>query len=219
MRYLGGKAKIANDLLRIMLKHRRQAQCFADLFCGGCNVIDKVTGVRIANDANPYLIALWQGIQSGFDRPVSISQQDHKDCLYLYRHENIENLDPETAFVVAWVGHMASFNSMFFAGYSGNYKNRDFISESIANIEKQIPQLIGVPFFCGSYDEVFLPDESIIYCDIPYQGTTGYAVGKDFDYDKFFLTGLGCKLLYTGTPCLCLSTPHQKILYACGLKM
>ena len=31
-----------------------------------------------------------------------------------------------------------------------------------------------------------IPNDSIIYCDIPYKDTKQYATSKDFDYDKFW---------------------------------
>ncbi len=31
-----------------------------------------------------------------------------------------------------------------------------------------------------------IPNESIIYCDIPYKNTTQYSTSKDFDHDKFW---------------------------------
>lgn len=40
-------------------------------------------------------------------------------------------------------------------------------------------------FSCGSYDEVKIKNNSVIYCDIPYKDTAGYISGA-FDYDKFY---------------------------------
>lgn len=38
------------------------------------------------------------------------------------------------------------------------------------------------------YEEVAIPEDSVIYCDIPYEGTGGY-LEKDkggFDYERFY---------------------------------
>lgn len=40
-------------------------------------------------------------------------------------------------------------------------------------------------FSRGSYDDVKIKNNSVIYCDIPYKGTTEYISGA-FDYDKFY---------------------------------
>lgn len=36
-----------------------------------------------------------------------------------------------------------------------------------------------------SYDEIQIKENSVVYCDIPYQDTIEYKIG-DFDYDKFY---------------------------------
>lgn len=40
-------------------------------------------------------------------------------------------------------------------------------------------------FSRGSYDDVKIKNNSVIYCDIPYKGTAEYISGA-FDYDKFY---------------------------------
>lgn len=40
-------------------------------------------------------------------------------------------------------------------------------------------------FSRGNYDDVKIKNNSVIYCDIPYKGTTEYISGA-FDYDKFY---------------------------------
>ena len=82
---------------------------------------------------------------------------------------------------------MGSFNGRFFdGGYSGKTKHRDYIKEQIQNTEKQIGKLKDILFYSCSYDELEIPDKSIIYCDPPYKGTKQYLSSKDFDYSKFW---------------------------------
>lgn len=82
---------------------------------------------------------------------------------------------------------MGSFNGRFFdGGYSGKTEKRDYVSEQIRNTEKQLDLLLGIDFQSGSYDTIEIPENSIIYCDIPYLGTKQYATSKDFDHDKFW---------------------------------
>ena len=38
----------------------------------------------------------------------------------------------------------------------------------------------------GDYQQVGIPDGSVIYCDIPYEGTNVYDKSTDFDYDRFY---------------------------------
>ena len=87
---------------------------------------------------------------------------------------------------------MASENGRFFdGGYSGirkikNGSYRDYINESIRNIKKQIPFIKNIKFIHSDYRDIELPDNSIIYCDKPYQGTTGYSTSKNFDHKSFW---------------------------------
>lgn len=37
------------------------------------------------------------------------------------------------------------------------------------------------------YEEVSIPEDSVIYCDIPYEGTDEYIEKRDgFDYERFY---------------------------------
>ena len=62
MKYMGSKARFAKELLPIILKDRKEGQWYVEPFCGGWNMIDKVTGNRMACDNNPFLIAMWDGL-------------------------------------------------------------------------------------------------------------------------------------------------------------
>jgi len=87
---------------------------------------------------------------------------------------------------------MGSANGRFFeGGYSGKSNTkigtvRDYIAESIRNIEKQIPNLKDVDFRFGDYRELEIPKHSILYCDIPYDGTKQYSTSKGFNYSQFW---------------------------------
>ena len=89
--------------------------------------------------------------------------------------------------MIGWIGWMASFNGRFFdGGYSGKASGRDYVVEQIRNTEKQIGKIKDIIFRSCSYDELEIPHNSIIYCDIPYKDTKQYATSKDFDHDKFW---------------------------------
>ena len=53
-------------------------------------------------------------------------------------------------------------------------------SESLERLERLERLRITV----GSYDQVEILPDSVIYCDIPYEGTDGYLT--DFDFEKFY---------------------------------
>lgn len=182
MKYMGSKNRIANEILPLMLKNRNE-RIFVDLFCGGMNISDKVDDKRICSDSNRFLIAMWIGLQQNRKRPYTIDKPLYDRARTEYNNNiNIEFDD----FMIGWIGFMGSFRGCFFAGgYSGKSKGRDYIAEQIRNTEKQIDKIKDVTFVNCSYDELEIPENSIIYCDIPYQGTKQYS-DKNFDYDKFW---------------------------------
>ena len=187
MIYMGSKNRFAKELLPIILKDRKENQFYVETFAGGMNLIDKVKGNRIANDLNYYLIEMWIGLQNNYDRPYKITREMYSLARTDYNNNKNENY---SNFLIGWIGWMGSFNGRFFdGGYSGHSvgKNeRNYISEQIRNTEKQIDDLKCVKFHSNSYDDLVLPNDSLVYCDIPYNGTKQYANSKSFNYLDFW---------------------------------
>lgn len=183
MIYLGGKIRIAKEILPIILADRKEGQYFVEPFCGGCNVTAQVSGNRIANDSNEYLIAMFEGLMSGKKYPEQIGPELYNDVKSCFRAGS-DKYDPD---FMGWVGFMASYRGTFFRGYSGTIvtakgEHRDFISTAVRSIAKQIPHLQGVEFRSGDYKNLQIPEESIIYCDPPYKDTDArYARGLNHD--------------------------------------
>ncbi len=219
MKYMGSKARIAKEILPIMLKDRYDGQYYVEPFAGGMNTISEVSGNRIANDKNDYLIAMWDALTKG----VEFDKQINKD-LYDEARNRANGKEANTFCVncnlptdggpcsykrcpifpymtkaeIGWIGWMGSANGRFFdGGYSGKSNTkigtvRDYIKEAISNIEKQLPKMVGVQFQNKDYTELEIPSGCIIYCDIPYQGTKQYSTSKHFNYDFFYLW---CRLM------------------------
>lgn len=181
---MGSKNRIAKEILPIILENRKPNQWYVEPFVGGANTIDKVDGNRIGSDLNKYIISMWEGLQNESIKPIEIP----KDLYNIARNEYNEGVnDIFNDFLIGWIGWMASFNGRFFdGGYSGKSGNRDYVNEQIRNTLKQIPLIKGIKFIHCSYDELEIPDNSIIYCDPPYQNTKQYSTSKNFDYDKFW---------------------------------
>lgn len=183
MKYLGGKTRIAKEILPIILADRKKGQYFVEPFCGGCNVTANVSGNRIANDYNEYLIAMFVGLLSGENYPKQIERELYNDVRACFRSGS----DKYDIGFMGWVGFMASYNGRFFdGGYSGmnvisKGKPHDYISETVQSIMRQIPKLMGVEFRSGNYKNLQIPEESIIYCDPPYMNTKGYTRGLNHD--------------------------------------
>ena len=82
---------------------------------------------------------------------------------------------------------VASFGGKFDNGYAREKGSDEttFIGYGKRNAQKQSPNLQGVKFINGSYDEYSDFKNCLIYCDPPYEGTTSYKTGA-FDHTKFW---------------------------------
>ena len=190
MKYMGSKNRIANEIIPIMLKERKENQWFVDMFCGGCHIIQNIDGKRIANDNNKYLIAMWKGLQENRERPKTISKELYSKARTEYNKGTNTEFDD---FLIGWIGWMGSYNGRFFdGGYSGHdvgKTHRNYIDEQIRNTESQINDLKEVKFFSKDYKDFEFKESCLIYCDIPYKDTKQYATSKDFNHDNFFKIG------------------------------
>lgn len=174
---MGSKARFAKDLLPIILKDRKPNQAYLEPFAGGMNMIDKVNGIRIANDQHQELMAMWQAlIYENWEPPQFISEEEYKHIKY--------NQKEYTKHLVGYVG-FNSFGGKWFSGYRRDKEGkRDYWGEHYRNITKQVPKLEGIILSCKPYTELDILENSIIYCDPPYASTTKYR--DAFDHNQFW---------------------------------
>jgi DNA adenine methylase len=175
---MGSKNRIAKHILPIILKDRKPDQWYVEPFCGGCNSLDKVANPRIGNDTNKYLIALLREVQTQIPfTPPHIGEQEYKAIQ--------KNKEGYPDWLVGYVGFNLSFAAKFFGGYRRDKAGvRNYENEAQQNLLAQQNQLQGIDFYCMDYTKLPIPDNSIIYCDPPYKGTTQY---KDkFDHFAFY---------------------------------
>lgn len=180
MVYMGSKNRIAKELIPIITKTLQPNQWYVEPFVGGANMINKIYHpYKIGADSNKYLIALLKYVQDGNQLPEFISKDEYTKVK--------DNKESYPDWYVGFVGFICSYNGIFFSSYAGitNIKNgsqRNYIREKRNNLLKQ--ELKDITFKCCSYDQLEIPDKSIIYCDPPYQNTSKY---KDaFDSNKFW---------------------------------
>lgn len=182
MRYMGSKRRIWKYISPTILKGREENQYYVEPFCGGCNSIAQVDGNRIASDINPYLMEMWKGLLKGEEYPEEIPRETFIKAKIAYKNTDYTNY---SVAMIGWIGYMASYNGIFYHSYSGiGSDGKDYVKASMDNIKKQLPLMNGITLDCCSYDGLDIPEKSIIYCDPPYKGTSGY--GVKFEYDKFY---------------------------------
>lgn len=177
MKYMGSKRRISKEILPIILENRRTGQYYVEPFVGGCNCIENVSDERIGCDNNFYLISLYKELQNGWIPPENVTEE-----MYNYIRINKENVSP---WLVGYVGFSLSYGGKFFGGYRRDkIGKRNYSLEAYKDVMKMRDKIIGVEFYCCSYLDLWIPDNSIVYCDPPYFGTTKYS--SDFNHKLFW---------------------------------
>lgn len=179
MKYMGSKSRHAKHILPIILKDRKPDQWYVEPFVGGANVIDKVEGNRIGADINHYVIAMLDALSKGWNPPQEIDKQTYSKHRQMYYQSDMT--EPH---LTGYIGVNGSYNGRFYdGGYagvtpikSGGFRN--YPLEAYNNVMKQAPLLFGVKFECCSYLDLGMPDNSIVYCDPPYQNSKEYRAGS-----------------------------------------
>lgn len=192
MIYLGGKSKIAKYILPIILKDRKPGQWYVEPFYRGSNVIKHVEGPRIAADIHPELIALLKALQKGWKPPFI-----HED-----EYRLMQLTKKGTSELRGYVGFLLSFGGAYFSAFKkrarrdvkrgsaankGNYQiientNREGFNSATNTGSK----LKNCKIIESHYDQLSIPSKSIIYCDPPYKGTTGYKNTITFHHENFY---------------------------------
>lgn len=184
MKYMGSKNRIAKYLLPIILKDRKPDQWYVEPFVGGANMIDKVAGNRIGADANGFVIDALKCIRLGITpkNNTNYTESDYARAAGLVRDCKPVSLIDSYALIAF------SFGAKWIGGWSRGKNSkgepRDYVSEQHRASEKQRVLIQGVKLESCSYIELEIPDNSIIYCDPPYEGTTKYK--DDFNHSDFW---------------------------------
>jgi len=179
MKYMGSKNRIAKHILPIMLAERKPDQWWVEPFVGGANMIDKVTGNRMGNDSNRYLISLLKEMQKDeFYAPI-ISKEIFEDMK--------TNPSAYEAWELGFAGFQLSYSAMWFGSYRrDNIGKRNYAEEAKRNVDEQAKNIKGVLFLSKPYLQLDIPKNSLIYCDPPYANTAEYKAVDSFDHELFW---------------------------------
>lgn len=157
-------------------------------FCGGLWVsaeLYALQGPLIISDAHAPLINLWKAVSNGWAPPEIITENDYKAAKLL----------PDEDPLKAFCGFGMSFGGKWFGGYARS--NQDYLRLSTNNIERRRKFLGNCYISCIDFltVEPFECPDLFIYCDPPYEGTTGYAGTPTFDHDLFLARCLQWRML------------------------
>lgn len=185
MKYVGSKARFSKELVPIIQRYidDNNIKVYIEPFVGGANIIDKIRcETRIGNDYDTLVIDLLKGYTTDLELPKLPSKEHYYDV-----RDNPNKYDKVYRSAILL---FASYNARVHGGCYGAFAKtkegniRNYFQEAKRNFEKQLPNLKNIVFLNKDYRELEIPDNSLIYCDPPYQNGIGYK--SDFDHNIFW---------------------------------
>ena len=177
MRYLGGKAKIAKEIVSVIQTRKSNRTLCVEPFMGGCNVtphLAQIFETVLAYDERLDMVLLRQALANGWDPPASVSEDEYRAL----RHA-------EPSALRGFVGLACAFGGDWFHGYARG-DARNFASEAQRALRRETKLMPNVIFEHGDFMyDVPLRGDAVLYCDPPYARTTGYSQGG-FDHGRFW---------------------------------
>lgn len=179
MKYMGSKNRIAKYIVPIMLNEasKHGITTWVEPFVGGANSIDKVPDkfTKIGYDLNPHAINALIGIRDYIGAfPDEVTEE---------YYNSLKGTKPDP--ITSWVRIAVSYGGIFESKLAkDSVGKRDYTKEAIRNAKKQSPKIQDVEFQVADYKNLSF-ENSLIYCDPPYKGTSGYKTGN-FDHNEFF---------------------------------
>lgn len=148
-------------------------------FVGYSHILKRIINKKTynASDYNKLLIILLKYIQKNTIYP-HITKEQYTSL----KNDNTINSRLNKAFAA----FTYSYNGKFFGGYTDILHNRNYPEER----KRYYKVLFNNPTFqktklTHTHFNTLNPKNSIIYCDPPYQNTTGYSM-EPFDYNEFW---------------------------------
>ena len=177
MQYLGGKSRISNDISAIINTYSKDKN-FVSLFCGACSIESKVIAKqKVCNDGHEYLIALLSAVQEGYNPPDEVSKEDYY---------NVKGNKDDNKALTGFVGFGCAFGGKWFGGYAKNNSGTNYAKQSKNSLLRKMQTLNDTRFTNLDYKQVEIHSDSIIYCDPPYEGKTGYSNSNTFSHQEFW---------------------------------
>lgn len=188
MRYLGGKSRTRNEiagylnwLCAEMAKERGTAVPYWEPFVGAGWVLEKIKGQPIyASDVSLPLVEMWRGLQNGWKPPKSVTRDEYDKA-----KEGLLEIK-QTAFI----GYGSTFGGQWFSQYVDKDERSGiaYAKNSHDNLLRKINRMTKkIHFFSADFLTCYVPAYGcLIYCDPPYENTSGYAIAPDFDHALFW---------------------------------
>ena len=182
MRYLGGKSKIASRIAAVILSSTSERDRLIETCIGGGAVFEVLAphfARPCAGDTHPDLILMWQATARGWVPPTVVTEEQHRWLK-----------DQSSSALRGFVGFCCSFSAIWFSTFArpGEGSPRNLADEASRSVTRMRPILERAELRCCSYEAWDVSAGDVVYCDIPYWGTQGYAGTSVFDHARFWRT-------------------------------
>ena len=182
MAYVGGKSKNANHIINLLNNKKYDGMNYIEPFVGYAHILRRVINKKsyTASDANGLVYSLLKGIQDKTTKYPSITKRQY----YILKEQQNES------FKRAIAAFCYSYNGKEFGGYtvrSADGSRSDYPSERKRYYDslRDNPTFMRTKLLHRDYKKIKQPKGKLIYCDPPYQGTTGYGESS-FNHDAFW---------------------------------
>lgn len=175
---MGSKNRIYKQILPLILGERASGQAYIEPFVGGGNIFDKVSGPCFGYDRSWEAISALRFIR---DAPLSLPKSNREFTEVDYHTVKAKHAHP----LHGYACFALSYAGKRWGGWCRDKAGRqDYVAEAYRNAVKQSGALQDKVLLCCGYQDGFIPRNSLIYCDPPYSGATGYET--NFDHTKFW---------------------------------
>ena len=185
MRYVGGKYRASEKITEAILANTPWRDRYLEPFVGGASVTEKLAPHftdPVVCDFNENVTVLWEAVlrHGWLPYPEHVTEDMYREAMN----------DPEVSPWRSFVLFGASFGGKWRGGYGRQRGNDQSVScETARSLRRAREALQGrvTVLPAAPYWEHTPGHGTVVYCDPPYAGTTGYATG-DFDHDRFWAT-------------------------------
>lgn len=179
MRYLGGKSKIAKYIVELISSQRGKRTKYVEPFLGGGTVFERAAplfDISYGSDICEDLILMWQAARDGWVPPVELTLSEWSR-LKTAVHSPLRG----------FAGFGCSFGGVWFGSYAKG-GNRNYAAESSRAVTRIASKMQGSEILCQPYWDwdAKVDSDTVVYCDPPYAGTSGYKAAGNFDHARFW---------------------------------
>jgi DNA adenine methylase len=186
MRFLGGKHRIAPQLVSFMEPFVSRGTLLVEPFMGGgaftAEAAKRLSPARyVAGDLHEDLVLMWQALLNGWKPPRALTRATY---------EALKLCEPSPLRGMA--GYGSSFGGKWFGGfaYVRAERERSYWGNTLGSVKRKLQAMkrVNLEIYHGDYrsrPELDLPN-TVWYCDPPYAGTTPPGAGESFDSEAFW---------------------------------